>query len=350
MVWTAWRSMDSVLVIHFCLTNYLKKQALILDMVKPCLIGGTGRCGTTVLKKVFEKHPQCAATPEFSITVDPDGILDYCQALTNVWTPYIFDMKTKRLLKLLRKVAHSRKPAEAWNYALRKTGINTHSPLKLSPSYLGVGMLKYSPDYLELVQELEGRLVEFRYHAMRSGMDAFDKAITLHGKPDCRKILALFLEKVMKSAAGDKKFFIDDNTFNIMWFHEYRLLFPEAKLIHIYRDPRDVVSSYKTQQWTPRDAREASIFYRDIISEWQRVKALVPSSSFMEISLEALVANRAENLRRIAQFYGIPWHDSLLDTGLGKSNSGRWRKDLSDEEIRVVREVLGNTISLLGYK
>ena len=53
------------------------------EFLKPIFIGGTGRSGTTILKKVLQQHSNIVTIPnELRIIIDPDGILDLFNALT----------------------------------------------------------------------------------------------------------------------------------------------------------------------------------------------------------------------------------------------------------------------------
>ena len=93
--------------------------------IKPniCLIGGTGRCGTTILKQIFQAHPEVAKIPEWRFAVDPDGILDFYSSLSQNWSPHLFDVKLKRLYKLLQQTGQQNIPAKYFRLLLRRLHI-----------------------------------------------------------------------------------------------------------------------------------------------------------------------------------------------------------------------------------
>ena len=54
-------------------------------------------------------------------------------------------------------------------------------------------------------------------------------------------------------------------------------------------------------------------------------------------------------LRRLCDFWGIPWHPALLETDLGRSNSGRWKRDLQPAATAEVERIVEEPLKRLGY-
>ena len=77
--------------------------------MRTILIGGTGRCGTNLLKNIFTNHSNTVTLPfEQRFFIDPDGIIDTYSSLKNIWSPFIADKKIKRLEKLLNEVSRDK--------------------------------------------------------------------------------------------------------------------------------------------------------------------------------------------------------------------------------------------------
>ena len=87
-----------------------------------------------------------------------------------------------------------------------------------------------------------------------------------------------------------------------------------------------------------------------MIEEWFRVREHLPSHSFIECSLEDLVADPELELRKICCFLSIPWDPDLLDVDISRHHTGRWKKDFSAGEAKVVGEALGDVLEKLGYE
>ncbi|HKJ32448.1 MAG TPA: sulfotransferase, partial [Balneolales bacterium] len=145
-------------------------------------------------------------------------------------------------------------------------------------------------------------------------------------------------------------FFMDDNTWNILYFPHLLEMLPEAKLVHIYRDPRDVTASYMQQTWAPSSPIEAAKFYKGIMDRWEIVKKELPPDVYLEISLDKLVQDSESILHKVADFYGIPWDQSLLQIDLSKSHKDRWKKDIPKELQSEVQKILAEHITDFGYE
>jgi hypothetical protein len=135
--------------------------------------------------------------------------------------------------------------------------------------------------------------------------------------------------------------FVEDTPFNVLYFDGIRRLLPESRLVHIHRDPRDVVASYVHRTWSPSDPEMAARFYVEIMRRWEAVRESLPPDSFIEVGLAALLDQPEAVLRRVCGFWGLPWTGALLGVDLSRSNRGRWRTDLPPKTLRRVEEILG---------
>ena len=77
---------------------------------EPIFIGGTGRSGTTILKRILGQHPAVfAVPPEARFIVDPDGLITLVDALSTKWSVSMSDKALRRfedLMLSLRKVSY----------------------------------------------------------------------------------------------------------------------------------------------------------------------------------------------------------------------------------------------------
>jgi hypothetical protein len=287
--------------------------------------------------------------------IDPDGLVDLYNSLVFGWSPFIFDIKVKRLRRLLRNVARTGFFRQNYLRFLRFARINKAIPYKLDPRYYGRNVAKYCPDYHKLVNDLINELVEFRFTGNWVGMDFLKKSSIYFGRhqseEELAKVLGNFYRDIVHAVLKEQnvKHFVEDNTWNILYFDTILKLVREAKLVHIYRDSRDVVCSYMTQMWAPANLTEATSFYKEIINSWWDTRDRLSDDSYLEISLENLVSNPKTVLQQICNFWDIEWHNSLLETDLNHSHTGRWKIDLTEKQQEYVNSELQMELRKLGY-
>ena len=331
-----------------------KRDIAATASCRPCLIGGTGRSGTTILKRIFAAHPLVANVPEWRFSIDPDGLVDFYVTFSNSWSPYLFDVRLKRLVKMLKTLGRDHFLARLYAFFMQKTQIERYTALCLVPRYLAVGIERGCPHFFEFVNKLKEDLTEFSYPGLWNGSHFFEKNHLHYAPPFDPEQLAAILGKFWRAVIEDTcqkqqaDFFVEDNTWNMIFFDKTLELLPDAKLVHVYRDPRDVVASYSKQRWSPRDPVKAAHWYMGLINRWFEVRDGLDENSFMEVALENLVADPQVELEKICDFWGIPWDDTLLQTDLSKSHTGRWTKDFSETEIKAVNAILEREIDILG--
>lgn len=221
-----------------------------------CFIAGTGRSGTTILRRIFGQHPLVAILPfESRFIVDPDGIVDFYCSYTSLWSPYMSDIRLKRLEKLLIDTSKQNIFHTAIQGVLNK--IIDKSGLIISRKrYSGVNLGKFAPKIDEHITHLISDLCDFCYNGTWVGAKSYTLKPNIYfsapkSKEDLANILGEFIRRVIDSIMKEqnKNFFVEDTPRgNMLFAPELLDLVPEAKIIHIYRDPRDVVASYSKKR------------------------------------------------------------------------------------------------------
>lgn len=95
------------------------------------------------------------------------------------------------------------------------------------------------------------------------------------------------------------------------------LMLPNARIIHVSRDPVDTCLSaftklFKRGQHFSYDLAELGQYYRhylDIMAHWRTV---LPAGSFYELSYEALVTGQEEETRKLVAYCNLDWDDACL--------------------------------------
>lgn len=293
-------------------------------------IGGSGRCGTHITKDTLSLHSEVCSLPfEYRFIIDPDGLIDFYTSMSACWSPYILDHKLKRLERLFRDLS------------------------KASERYVGWELGEHIPGFDSMVAGLISALYQFSYDCQWVG-SADQRA--WYGKHQESETLAQILSGFIQNVAHaicsrqQARVFVDDNTWNILFAKELFQLVPDAKLIHVYRDPRDVVDSMTHQGWCPDSRLKSAHFYAGIMDRWEQVRVGLPSSKVMEFKLEDLIANKNGVLSALCDFIGIDCQCGMLKSDLRYGNIGRWRKGFTGEDRETVLPILEPYIERMGYK
>ena len=85
------------------------------------------------------------------------------------------------------------------------------------------------------------------------------------------------------------------------------------KLIHIYRDVRDVISSYKNQHWGGNTVEEISLWIKNILDVWNEEKEKIPKDVFYELRFEHLIENPRKKIEDLCDFLEIKISNEMLN-------------------------------------
>ena len=148
---------------------------------------------------------------------------------------------------------------------------------------------------------------------------------------------------------------------------------PEALIIHVIRDGRDVSLSLSEKRyirpfpWKNRETPEGAALYWEWIVEKGRAAGSILGKDYMEVRFEELVANPRAVLQRLGAFLDHDLdYDHILETAIGavaRPNTsfaissqrdfnpvGRWKKGLSTTQLTKIEGLVGRTLSELGYE
>lgn len=164
-----------------------------------------------------------------------------------------------------------------------------------------------------------------------------------------RQILQTYAHKQNVSIIGDKapKY--------VEYLPILHKIFPNAKIIHLIRDPRDVYLSRTKAGWSA--SRPDSMQYLAYRAQYALGRRLGPQlfgANYLEIHYEHLLTQPETELKHICQFIGVPYQPEMLafsdsardlvfpdeiawkKEALGPlltNNMNKWRHDLPPEKI-----------------
>ena len=321
-------------------------------------IGGTGRCGTNVLKDILTTHSDVCALPfETRFPVDPDGVVHTYLTLKHSWSPFIADRALKRFSELVRRT--KRKSTLDHVYLNFKKVLQFFSVTVGDRAYAEWELGKYLTRYGSAAEELVSSLTLGKFDAVWAGGGGAWRGSERMFIPATVSEEALrsnfrgFFSDVFGQLLSERiaTTYVDDNTYNTLFGDVLCELVPGSKIIHMVRDPRDVVVSLRNQRWAPKDLESAIAFYESVMSGWWRVKERIPGARVTEVRLEDLVDETEHTIQRIMDFASLD--RQLLSTkkiDLSRANIGRWHLELSEADKELVSRRLEPFANAYGYE
>ena len=84
--------------------------------------------------------------------------------------------------------------------------------------------------------------------------------------------------------------------------------FPDARVVHIVRDPRSTALSLSRMPWAC-----GSLYANALFCELERKQVAPYRDRILQIRLEDLLASPRATMGRVLEFVGEPWNDAVLD-------------------------------------
>jgi hypothetical protein len=146
-------------------------------------------------------------------------------------------------------------------------------------------------------------------------------------------------------------------------------LFPDAKIVHVVRDPRDCVASLKRMPWWRTDSYHSVAAWGQSIDNTERAMRARPGT-VTRVQYERLVAEPESELKALCVELGeeydpamaeperlaemaVPerkhWHSNTR-VGPTTKRVGRWKEDLEPWEASLCETVLEERMARFGYE
>ncbi len=210
-----------------------------------------------------------------------------------------------------------------WNFisSAPRTSIKTSRPVFI------IGMPRSGTSLTEQILARHdqiygaGELLDIGDHAERLG-----KLLgPVPGYPDSlRKITSALLDNTalaylnhLQELSADARYVTDKLPQNFTHLGLINLLFPDAKIIHCIRDPRDTCLSIYFQHFSEAHTYASKLeniaayylVYQRMMKHWKTVLNI----PMLEIKYEDLVTQQEETSRKLVEFVGLEWDNKCLD-------------------------------------
>ncbi len=183
-----------------------------------------------------------------------------------------------------------------------------------------------------------------------------------------------FLRTVMEEIARKQGMerWADCTPEHLAYIDRIKETIPDALIVHIIRDGRDVSLSLEKQKWIkplPWDRHRplfAGAAYWDWIVSKGRRDGSRYGKDYYELHFEELVGNPHATLTQLGEFIGHDLdYDRILKNGIGSVSEpntsfatgsgefnpvGRWRESFSEQELEELEGMIGETLQEFSYE
>ena len=137
-------------------------------------------------------------------------------------------------------------------------------------------------------------------------------------------------------------------------------VYPDAPVVHIIRDGRDVARSLLSQEWGPADIEAAAREWRSAIEDARAAGGRI--SRYREVRYETLLADPGPAITGLYEWLGLSSSSGIVAAALAEAGArfnvdpampavatGKWRRTWSEAQIEAFDRVAAATIAELGY-
>lgn len=124
--------------------------------------------------------------------------------------------------------------------------------------------------------------------------------------------------EALKRHAPNARHITDKMPANFMAVGLIHLMLPNAKIIHVKRNPVDTCLSCFTRLFKNKyqgytyDLVELGRYYVDYVRMMDHWRSVLPADAFMVVQYEDIVADQATQAKRLIDYCGLKWHDACL--------------------------------------
>jgi len=188
--------------------------------------------------------------------------------------------------------------------------------------------------------------------------------------PNVGEFLRVVMESMVRAQGVQR--WADCTPDHVLALRRIKETIPDALVIHIIRDGRDVALSLAKQRWIrplPWDQDKslhcAALFWEWIVTTGRKQGATMPER-YLEIRYEELIRVPTSVLNEVGDFIGQQLDYAQIrdvgygslrrpnssfgkETTVGLGSQARWKTSLSQEQLTEIQNLIGGTLVELGY-
>ena len=308
---------------------------------------GCPRSGTSWVTSLIMAHPDVVAVPRethvYRLVYEPFIDLPKWN-----WQRRLRSWKGILRRYGLKPLLFGFEPKDIWQGILRD-----HQILNRPDSHGLHGLVSYE-DLKRLIKAIRSQVPE----ANRGLMQA-------------EELIAAMFAQFVKQYGQPGQTILEKTPMHIRYAEQILWRFPEARIVEVVRDGRDVCVSYNAlgqqQRWAQIGTAGAIRQWKKCV-EWGAAIHERPGlrSRIHTVRYEALKADPERGLQQIFQFANLEWNEPQIEKivktadisriaqkGEGQyvrsGSVGDWQEQLSEQEIALCHEIAGEQLARLGY-
>ena len=217
---------------------------------------------------------------------------------------------------------------------------------------------------LEAMHRRSKDFLETDLHGIKFDVNEISSKLHAEGRNTLPSIISGIYEM---NALGEGKVRWGDKTpYYVLHIPKLLEWFPDAQIIHLIRDGRDVALSLfgRRHDFRVYNIYHAAKYWQQYVERGHELGNRVTKNQYIEVRYEDLLTQPVATMQKLFSFLGEEYYDHLFDTressNPGKTplvhkpiqpdNTGKWRQRLTPGQIRVFEGAAGNTLAKFGYE
>lgn len=335
----------------------------------PIFVGGTGRSGTTILGKYLNSH-YSLVTPvnENKLMVEEGGLRSLVDNLSGGYDYKGNHYAISNFIEwanVLRTAGFRNKSASLLfrsvnKFALltMKKRISTARACRSLPflefSLIGIGtrygLSHYDSCVEQFISNVIGETDDYGIVDTEGLIRPVYSASTLNREELLhlsRKFLNALNRPKMQEAGAQR--WCDDTPLNARYASFLLELYPNAKVVHMVRDPRDVAASYSEKTWASNDIQMILNRLKSQYRELIKAEENLPEKAFRTFRLEDFAHEPDKQKVDLCDFLNLDSEGFDGSIVFESSSFGRWRKKFSSSSATIVERELSEVCAHFGY-
>ncbi len=309
---------------------------------------GCPRSGTSWVTALIAGHPNVVAVPRethvYRLVYEP-----FVELPRWNWQRRLRSWKGILRRYGLKPLLFGFQPADIWQGILRE-----HQILNRPDSYGLHGLLSYG-ELRSLIKAIRAQVPE-----------------TNRGLVQAEELIAAMFDRFFAQYGKPGQAILEKTPMHIRYAEQILWRFPEARIIEVVRDGRDVCGSYnalaKQQRWARIGTAGAIRQWKQCV-EWGELIRERPGlrDRVHTVRYESLKADPQRCLRQVFQFANLESNESQIEeivkvtdiSRIAKKGEGQyvwsgsvgdWKEQLSEAEVKLCHEIAGEQLIRLGYQ